>query len=58
MEKQSYDELVHRFCEMQEAYHSTAKEIQYVYDRIELALHAFTNNKPETARRLLEDTLA
>lgn len=58
MEKQSYDELVHRFCEMQEAYASASKEIQYVYDRIELALTAFDKGKHETAHRLLQETLA
>jgi hypothetical protein len=57
MEKQSYDELVHRFCDLQEAYASITKELEYTYDRISLALVAFEKEKFETARRLLDETV-
>lgn len=57
MEKQSYDELVHRFCDLQEAHASITKELEYTYDRISLALVAFEKEKFETARRLLDETI-
>lgn len=57
MEKQSYDELVHRFCDLQEAFATLRKELEYTYDRIDLALTAFEKEKFETARRLLDETI-